>query len=424
MKRMDLLPIGSELTDGSTENILVLILSSAFDRYMKTVNAIVLAPHYKISAVHKTELSRKNESFKCILHKSETKNSFDTRKKIIYDTIENRFAKFILISTLKSLIKFKQMYSSENADEEILDRVDCMILAIKRNIETTFFKCVSEHAIAQSSPMVFCMECRYRELYKNYSRLKYILSANVDALKTLVSAKNSIDNANEIMSNDDDITDWSENDVLVGSFGSNEQFYININKCFYYVPARVFDIKQMSAKYIALYQSLNMFEDEAGIRYYGEILSISVARRKNIPVKMTKDNGEEIYYVFRIRKWETLDKTIAVKDEGVREPRYTNMFLLKHCTQSYELFNIHSQEQYCLLCELKSIYRDFSSGKENPNSDFVRKFGDCKAIWIHDGYFDILDEKGRLIFMPPLKVSDFIRRPNGFFRMVAAKINK
>lgn len=217
--------------------------------------------------------------------------------------------------------------------------------------------------------------------------------------------------------------EWSKKEVLVGSFGSMEQFDANIEKCFYYVPAKVFDRERLPIRYVALYQSLNMFKGDAGIKYYGEVLTTTKVKRKDIPVKMTRNNGEEIYYAFRVREWKTLPTPIVVKEEGVREPRYTNLFLLQHCTQSYELFNIHSEEQYRLLHELKRMFSD-AAVNANAQAEPIYQIDNGKSIWVHEGCFDILNENGERLFEPPLRISDFARHPRQYFHMIADKISK
>ena len=71
-------------------------------------------------------------------------------------------------------------------------------------------------------------------------------------------------------------------------------------------------------------------------------------RRREIDFPMSRNNGDEEYYAFRIKEWKTLPTPIVVKDEWVNEPKFTSLFLLEHSQQSFELFNIHSEEEYRL----------------------------------------------------------------------------
>ena len=138
---------------------------------------------------------------------------------------------------------------------------------------------------------------------------------------------------------------------------------------------------------------------------------------------MKRNNGDEDYYAFRVREWKSLPTPITVKDEGVREPRYTNMFLLEHCTQSYELFNIHSDAQYRLLHELKRMFSD-ATVNANSKAEPVYQIDNGKSIWVHEGCFDILNENGERLFDPPLRISDFARHPRSYFGMIAEKIGQ
>lgn len=214
--------------------------------------------------------------------------------------------------------------------------------------------------------------------------------------------------------------DWSRQDVLVGSFRKMEQFNINLRDVYYYVPAKNFDTNKLPIRYVALYQSAKLFGTNAGIRYYGEVLTTTRVKRKQIPVPMSGNNGDESYYVFRVREWKTLNTPIAVKEEGVSEPKYTNMFLLTHCTHSYELFNVRSEEQFRLLHELKRMF-DHTEMNAKGNDPLYR-IDDNHSILVHEGCFDILNENGERLFDPPLRVSDFSRHPRYYFNLIAERL--
>ena len=214
--------------------------------------------------------------------------------------------------------------------------------------------------------------------------------------------------------------DWARQDVLVGSFRKIEQFNINLKDGYYYVPAKNFDTDKLPIRYVALYQSAKLFGANAGIRYYGEVLTTTRVKRKQIPVPMSGNNGDESYYVFRVREWKILNTPIVVKEEGVSEPKYTNMFLLTHCTHSYELFNVRSEEQFRLLHELKRMF-DHTEMNAKGNDPLYR-IDDKHSILVHEGCFDIINENGERLFDPPLRVSDFSRHPRYYFNLIAEKL--
>ena len=214
--------------------------------------------------------------------------------------------------------------------------------------------------------------------------------------------------------------DWARQDVLVGSFRKMEQFNINLKDGYYYVPAKNFDTDKLPIRYVALYQSAKLFGANAGIRYYGEVLTTTRVKRKQIPVPMSGNSGDEPYYVFRVREWKTLNTPISVKEEGVSEPKYTNMFLLTHCTHSYELFNVRSEEQFRLLHELKRMFNHTEMNAKG--NDPLYRIDDKHSILVHEGCFDILNENGERLFDPPLRVSDFSRHPRYYFNLIAEKL--
>ena len=101
-------------------------------------------------------------------------------------------------------------------------------------------------------------------------------------------------------------------------------------------------------------------------------------------------------------------------------PFFTNMFLLQHCSQSYELFHVRSEEEYRLLYELKRV---FESAEVNANAQAepIYQIEDGKAVWVHEGVFDILDENGNKL-TSSLRISDFNRHPRQYFNLILEQI--
>ena len=206
--------------------------------------------------------------------------------------------------------------------------------------------------------------------------------------------------------------------VLVGSLGSREQFAENIAKKYYYVPERNLDVSRLPIRYVAIYQSSHLFADQAGIRYVGEVVGHRRLKRKKIKFPIRKNNGEEWYYLFKIKKWKTLENPIDTKHESVYEPKYTNLFLLESCTQSYELFRIRSAGQYRLLYELNHI---FNSPKSKSDSlvEPTYRLTNGKLIRLHGESFDIFNENGaKLHGISPL-ISAFMQSPKYYFDLIS-----
>lgn len=209
--------------------------------------------------------------------------------------------------------------------------------------------------------------------------------------------------------------DWTVRDVMVGSLGSVAQFDDNIRRKYYYVPAKYINDNHLPIHYVALYQSRNRFKEYAGIRYYGEVTYMKKVKRKDIDFPMSRNNGDEWYYAFRIKEWKTLPTPIAVKDEWVNEPKFTSLFLLEHSQQSFELFNIHSEEEYRLMVEINKAFDNLSTSTTDNNSA-VYRINDSHSVIVADGNFTIANDNGDIL--GSISISNFARSPRAGFRKI------
>lgn len=214
--------------------------------------------------------------------------------------------------------------------------------------------------------------------------------------------------------------DWTVRDVMVGSLGSVAQFDDNIKRRYYYVPAKYVGDSELPIHHIALYQSKNRFKEYAGIRYYGEVTYMKKVKRKDIDFPMSRNNGDELYYAFRIKEWKTLPTPIAVKDEWVNEPKFTSLFLLEHSQQSFELFNIHSEEEYRLMVEINKAFDNLSTATTENNSA-VYRINDSYCVIVADGNFTIANDNGDIL--GSISISNFARSPRAGFRTIKKLIH-
>ena len=217
--------------------------------------------------------------------------------------------------------------------------------------------------------------------------------------------------------------DFNECDVLVGSFGSVEQFNDNLENRYYYIPERNFELERLPIHAVALYQSEKLFGKDAAVRYWGDITGCRRVKRKSIKFPMRRNNPDEWYYVFSIREWKTLPSPIKTKGEGVFKPKYTNMFLLHNTDYSYELFDIRSGENFRLIYELKYILNSALKNKDT-NKTLAFRLNSGEAVYIHDGYFDIQRENGEKLFEPPLRVSEISRRSKYYFNLIINRLKQ
>lgn len=216
--------------------------------------------------------------------------------------------------------------------------------------------------------------------------------------------------------------DLTIKDVLVGSLGSVEQFRDNIDKKYYYVPAKYIPKDASFLKHIAIFQSKRFFGNNSGISYYGEISSNQLLPRKDIPFPTHKQNEDELYYEFKINEWKRLPTPISILYETVFEPKFTNFFLLTHCSQSYELFNIRTSDEFVLLHEIKMLY---SEAKIACSLHFEKtiQLSTGYSVWLHDNYFDIYNSIGERSLSAPIPISDFEKNPGRTFRKICDALN-
>ncbi len=214
---------------------------------------------------------------------------------------------------------------------------------------------------------------------------------------------------------------FDECDVLVGSFGSIEQFEDNLENLYYYIPERNFELERLPIHTIALYQSAKLFGEEAAIRYLGDVTDCRRVKRKQIKFPMRRNNPDEWYFVFSVRAWRALPSPIKIRDEGVFKPKYTNMFLLNTADYSYELFDIHSREKFRLMYELKYI---LNSAPDSKNQTSAYRLNSGGTVYIRDGYFDVQRKNGEKLFEPPLRISEISRRLKYYFNLIENKLRQ
>ena len=208
--------------------------------------------------------------------------------------------------------------------------------------------------------------------------------------------------------------DWSVKDVMVGTVRTAEQLQFNIEKQGYYVPAKHITDKQLPIRYIALHEE--GLGNESGIRRFGEVLTAQKIKRGRIPVTMRPGaNPEEIYYYFMVREWIKLPQTIAIKDSFRGKPQFTNKFLLDHCTKSYQLFAISSEEEYRLMVEINKAFDNLSATTAD-DSTAVYRINDQRAVIVADGYFTITNDAGDIL--DKISVSSFAKSPRTGFRKI------
>ena len=203
--------------------------------------------------------------------------------------------------------------------------------------------------------------------------------------------------------------DWNQRDVLVGALRNRAQLDSCLRHKFYHIPASRIKDTDLPIHYVAIYQSINIFGREAGIRYYGEVTKTSAVKRRDI--REIPKNSDEAYYRFEIKEWKELNIPLVAKE--VRDfPFFTNMFLLQHCPDVPDL-HISSEEEYRLYIEVRRLANDASVNETDAEPGF--KYDD-KTIIMENGDIVVLKDGTKI---EQISIETFMRKPRESMRVIA-----
>ena len=193
-----------EFSIGSTQNTIPAlffeIIKSIFDKFQNAANTIIASPHHKLYVEHPVVPAHKvkkidNQTIKWLQKHPEhvvpmaagysAVKAPTVKKQITYNTLENRFTKFILKSTGKKLKDFRDRYvrSTRKPEDAVLNSVDTMTSALNKLVNGTFLREVDDYRATQSMSLVFEMAPGYRELYKYYLMMQRGLSVHGDVFR-------------------------------------------------------------------------------------------------------------------------------------------------------------------------------------------------------------------------------------------------
>lgn len=179
------------------------IISAVFEKYMNAARRIISVPHHKLITEHTVVPEHKARRTDKLSEKwlmkyqnniAEMATGFDVsrvlavKKRITYDTNENRFVKFILKSTIRKIEDFLNRYlnSTVVVEENIIVKANEMISSIRGVLNTSFLREVSDFNTLPSMSLVFSMAPGYRELYKYYLMMHRGLAVNGDIFRISV----------------------------------------------------------------------------------------------------------------------------------------------------------------------------------------------------------------------------------------------
>lgn len=144
---------------------------------------------------------------------------------------------------------------------------------------------------------------------------------------------------------------WEKRDVLVGCLRDRKQLDICLRHGFYHMPAHRLEGESSEVRYVAIYQSQNLFGGRAGVRYYGRVTGCETVVRKEI-TQIPRDS-DELYLRFAVDRWRKLPRTVTTKELPVTHMR-TTAFLLHHSTEVPELF-LEDGRQFRLYRAMKKL---------------------------------------------------------------------
>ena len=179
------------------------ILSAIFEKYIKAVRRILSVPHHKLITEHEVVPEYKAKKFdraseKWILKHPQyicfekkqmnVSRILTVKKNITYDTIENRFVKFILQATIKRLQDFIDRYKQSvvHTEDHILKKTENMIRVLQQFLSGGILSGVGNYDVNQSMSLVFDMAPGYQELYKYYLMIQRGLAVHGDVFKVSV----------------------------------------------------------------------------------------------------------------------------------------------------------------------------------------------------------------------------------------------
>ena len=173
------------------------IIERIFKDFERAINIVLRSPHHILETKREVLPSYKTKridyrSKKWIQNHPEfikregnlynVQKILTPRKQVTYDTKENQFLKFILMSTKQKLKNFEANYIllGGNVQPEIIAKIHRMIGSVDKYLNTTFLSEVSISNTSNLMSLVFTMAPGYREIYRYYLMIQHGLSLTGD----------------------------------------------------------------------------------------------------------------------------------------------------------------------------------------------------------------------------------------------------
>lgn len=175
------------------------IIQKIYGDFIKAADMILHNPHHQLQTEHEVlpfhkvrrtdnstvkwlekhpEYVRKDVSAGKTTAIYRAERALAVRKYVTYDTKENRLTKYMLECTAQRLEHFKAQYCrlKQEADEELVRKINTMQQGINRRCNTGFMREVDSLAAKSGMSLVFGMAPGYRELFRCYLMLQHGLN--------------------------------------------------------------------------------------------------------------------------------------------------------------------------------------------------------------------------------------------------------
>lgn len=173
------------------------ILRQLYEPYIQALDQLMLRPHHQLQRVsevlpankvkrtnrdtikwlrkNQREIIRKDEGYRI-------NRALSVKKEITYDTIENRFVKFIVSTVRQRIQNVKNHYEklARETDTALMVTLQGMIRGIDARLHSDFLNQVGEFDSRSSMSLVFMMAPAYRSLYHYYLMLNQGLNLTGD----------------------------------------------------------------------------------------------------------------------------------------------------------------------------------------------------------------------------------------------------
>ena len=203
---------------------------------------------------------------------------------------------------------------------------------------------------------------------------------------------------------------WSVWDTMIGTVRDTRQLEFILKYSGYYVPAHFISEDRPPIRYIALHEQ--GIGSEPGISRYGEVIAKQKIKRSRIPVPMSRPNGDEPYYYFKVHRWEELPRAINIRDTHRGAPLFTNKILLDNCVQSYQLFSVSSRDDFCLMTVINKAFDDLRNSRDESFSA-IYPINKSYKLCVSQGHFNLINDKDQSL--ERISLGSYSYRPRDSF---------